>query len=187
MAAARRQQRAVNGVEALVERPDGTRTPFIVYPAPLRENPRVFVNLLVDISGRKESEAHARAVLAQLIHREQNEIQTIQSLLAGAQREAGSSEAKDVLADTARRVGALAAAQHAIDRHGGGIFAAESFLEALCRTAAQNFGRTLDIHVEHVSGSLPNSAALPLAIIVNELVTNSVKFTRARSTSPRAS
>jgi two-component sensor histidine kinase len=178
MTVARKEQRALPGLETLIERPDGTRTPFIIYPAPLPGSPRSFINLLVDISTRKESEAHTRALLSQLIHREKNEIQTIQSLLAGALREAQSSEARDVLADTARRVGALAAAQNAIDRHGGGIFAAESLLEALCRNAAQSFGRILDIHVERASGALPNRAALPLAIIVNELVTNSVKHAR---------
>src|SRR5207302_7547147 len=77
--------------------------------------------------------------------------------------------------DTARRVGALAAAQNSIDHKGGGSFAAESLLESLCRNATQSFGRKLDLHVERASGLLPNRVAQPLAIIVNELVTNSVK------------
>lgn len=178
MAIARKERRAIHGVEALIERADGTRKSFIIYSAPLREGSATFLNLLVDISERKESEAHARAVLAQLIHREKNEIQTIQSLLAGAQRESGSSEAKEVLADTARRIGAVAAAQNAIDRKGGSIFAADILLESVCRNAAQSFGRALDIRVDGASGSLPDRTALPLAIIINELVSNSVKHAK---------
>src|SRR5438105_13383190 len=156
MVVARKQRRAIRGVEALIERTDGTRRPFIAYPTPLPRNSEIFLNLLVDIAERKESEAHARAALSELIHREKNEIQIIQSLLAGAQRETGSSQATEVLADTARRVGAIAAAQNVTDRKGGGSFAPESLLESFCRNANQSFGRKLDIHVEGASGSLPN-------------------------------
>src|SRR5437588_11466195 len=106
------------------------------------------INLLVDITQRKESEHHSRALLDQLIHREKNEIQTIQSLLAGAEREAGSSEAKKLLADTLRRVGAVTAAQNAIGGQGGATFAVQSLLEALCRNSTQSFGRKLDIAVD---------------------------------------
>src|SRR5256885_11291201 len=37
MAIARKEQRASHGVEALIERADGTRKPFIIYSAPLRK------------------------------------------------------------------------------------------------------------------------------------------------------
>lgn len=39
MAVALKEGRAVRGAEAIAERPDGTRVPFIPYPMPLRDAP----------------------------------------------------------------------------------------------------------------------------------------------------
>lgn len=166
-----------SGTEVLLQKADGARISVIIHAKPIRRAKGSIsgtVNLLVDISNRKESEAQSRALLGQFIHREKNEIQTIQSLLAGAQREAHSAEAKEVLAGTVRRVGAIAAAKNVMDR-AGGHYPAQALLESLCRHANQSFGRTLDITAEASAASLPNRTALPLAIIINELVDNSVK------------
>lgn len=59
MAIALRQREAVRGLEAVAERPDGTRIPFIPYPTPLFDSSGALVgavNMLVDISERKRSE-----------------------------------------------------------------------------------------------------------------------------------
>jgi len=60
MALALKQRRPIRGVEAIAERPDGTRVPFIPYPTPLFDSSGALtgaVNMLVDISARKQSEA----------------------------------------------------------------------------------------------------------------------------------
>ena len=60
MAVAVREARAVHGGEAVAERPDGTRVPFAAYPTPLRDAAGTIIgalNVLVDISGRKSTEA----------------------------------------------------------------------------------------------------------------------------------
>ena len=60
MAVALKEQRAVRGVEAIAERPDGTRVPFMPYPMPLRDEVGKLVgavNVLVDISDRKAAQA----------------------------------------------------------------------------------------------------------------------------------
>ena len=166
-----------SGTEVLLQKADGARISVIIHAASIRRadgSVSGTVNLLVDISNRKEAEAKSRALLGQFIHREKNEIQTIQSLLASAQREAHSAEAKELLAGTVRRVGAIAAAKNVMDR-AGGHYPAQGLLEALCRHANQSFGRTLDITTEPTAASLPNRTALPLAIIINELVANSAK------------
>jgi two-component sensor histidine kinase len=168
---------SADGVEVLLQNADGERTPIIAYADPIHcEDGSISgaVNLLVDISNRKEAEARSRALLSQFIHREKNEIQTIQSLLTGAQREAQNEEAKEVLAHTVRRVGAIAAVQNVVDR-AGGKYPAQGLLEVLCRHSNQSFGRKLDIRAEPTTLSLPNGTALPLAIIINELVSNSVE------------
>ena len=63
MAIALKEKRAVRGMEAIAERPDGTRVPFIPYPTPLRNAEGEIigaVNMLVDISERKRSEEIAQ-------------------------------------------------------------------------------------------------------------------------------
>jgi PAS domain S-box-containing protein len=59
MAVALKEGRAVRGVEAIIERPDGSRRWFLPYPTPLRDHEgRITggINMLVDITERKQAE-----------------------------------------------------------------------------------------------------------------------------------
>jgi len=59
MARALKEDRPIRGGEAIAERPDGTRVPFMAYPTPLHDaSGRLVgaVNMLVDVSGAKEAE-----------------------------------------------------------------------------------------------------------------------------------
>ncbi|CAN7623073.1 PAS domain S-box protein [Phenylobacterium sp. LjRoot219] len=59
MALAIKQKRPIRGVEAVAERPDGVRVPFIPYPTPLFASSGALigaVNMLVDITDRKRAE-----------------------------------------------------------------------------------------------------------------------------------
>src|SRR5262245_17169039 len=75
MAMALQQKRPIRGVEAVAERPDGTRVPFFPYPTPLFDaNGRLTgaINMLVNISERKQAEdalAEREAQLAVLVER----------------------------------------------------------------------------------------------------------------------
>ena len=63
MALAIREDRPIRGVEAIAERPDGTRVPFLPYPTPLHDaSGKVVgaVNMLVDITERKKAEETLR-------------------------------------------------------------------------------------------------------------------------------
>ena len=69
MAMALHQGRPIRGMEAIAERPDGTRVPFIPYPTPMfDESGRLTgaVNMLVDISELKRAEADLAERQAQL-------------------------------------------------------------------------------------------------------------------------
>jgi PAS domain S-box-containing protein len=69
MAIALKTGQAIRGAEAIAERPDGTRVPFIPYPTPLRDgagNLVGAVNMLVNITDRKLAEA-ARQRLAAIV------------------------------------------------------------------------------------------------------------------------
>src|SRR5258708_40079785 len=63
MAIALRANRPVRGMEAVAERPDGTRVPFIAFPTPLHDAAGTLVgavNMLVDITERKAAEEGLR-------------------------------------------------------------------------------------------------------------------------------
>jgi PAS domain S-box-containing protein len=74
MALALREKRPIRGMEAIAERPDGTRVPFIPYPTPLFDAAGTLigaVNALVDITERhaaekkiRDSEARYRGIAA---------------------------------------------------------------------------------------------------------------------------
>jgi PAS domain S-box-containing protein len=63
MALALKEKRPIRGMEAIAERPDGTRVPFIPYPTPLFDASGALigaVNTLVDITERYEAEQRIR-------------------------------------------------------------------------------------------------------------------------------
>jgi PAS domain S-box-containing protein len=67
MAVTLREDRPVRGLEAIAERPDGTRAAFIPYPTPLHDaSGRLVgaVNMLIDISDRRDAERAAQQLSA---------------------------------------------------------------------------------------------------------------------------
>ena len=69
MAVALKEDRAIRGEQAILERPDGTRIPFAPYPTPLRDASGKLigaVNMLVDISERQAAD-DARGYLAAIV------------------------------------------------------------------------------------------------------------------------
>src|SRR5690349_792767 len=67
MAMALTQKKPIRGIEAVAERPDGVRVPFIPFPTPLFDVSGALtgaVNLLVDISERKQAEQDGRRLAA---------------------------------------------------------------------------------------------------------------------------
>ena len=67
MAMALKEKRSNRGMEAVAERPDGVRVPFIAYPTLLYDNSGAIigaVNMLVDITDRKRAEEDAQRLAA---------------------------------------------------------------------------------------------------------------------------
>jgi PAS domain S-box-containing protein len=104
-----KEGRAVAGQEALVERPDGTRVPFMAFPSPLRDATGKVVgavNMFVDITERKRSEEMAQR-LASIIESSDDAIisksldGTITSWNNGAERLFGYT-AKEIIGKPVR-------------------------------------------------------------------------------------
>jgi PAS domain S-box-containing protein len=179
MAVALKEGRPIRNAEAVAERPDGTRVPFIPYPTPLRDakgNVVGAINMLVDVSERKQAETQQRVLFNELNHRVKNNMQMLQSLLRLAGKQTDNPEAQRVLSDASGRIAAMAAAQQILYATTDATrFSAEQFLAAVCRTARQVFSPNVNITCEAEQVELANDVAMPLALILNELLTNSVK------------
>jgi two-component sensor histidine kinase len=178
MAIALKERRPIRGVEAMAQRPDGTLFPFLPFPTPLRDSEGEVVgavNMLVDISERKQSETQQRILLDELNHRVKNNMQMLCGLLETAEREA-SPEAQAVLKDASRRVAAMAAAQQVLYSSAAATtFNASDFLHAVGKSAQQAFDEHIALKIEASSGYLSNDVSMPLALILNELLTNAAK------------
>ncbi len=84
MAVALKERRPVRGAEAVAERPDGSRIPFIPFPTPLFDDTGDLVgavNVLVDISERKKAEEQLRLMAREIDHRSRNLAATVHALI----------------------------------------------------------------------------------------------------------
>lgn len=145
----------------------------------------VFLISLLVSSARRNAElavqnaelAHHRAVLLrELQHRVKNNLQMLSSVVSFAAGKA-SPELRPQFDDVARRIAAIARAHEQIGAGGDpSRLDLARYVEELCRTAGTAFGRDgirLRTELAPVSGDL--DTALPLGLIVNELVTNAYK------------
>jgi PAS domain S-box-containing protein len=96
MATALKTGEPVRGSEKVAERPDGTRIPILPYPTPLRDGDGKMigaVNMLVDVSERKEAEEQKSVLLRELAHRVNNSFALILAMTHQSLRTASSPEA----------------------------------------------------------------------------------------------
>jgi PAS domain S-box-containing protein len=179
MAIALKEGRAIRNAEVIAERPDGTRVPFIPYPTLLRDaHGKVVgaINMLVDISERRQAETQQRMLLRELNHRVKNNMQMLQSLLYAAAKKTRNVEAAEILDEASKRITAMAAAQRVLyATTDATTFQADEFLDAVCQSVQQTLPPEITILRAPASGELSNDTAMPLALILNELLTNAAK------------
>ena len=124
----------------------------------------------------EEALADKEILLRELHHRAKNNIQVIQALFSAAQREAESEEVKRFLEATRRRLLAMGAAQQLMyHSEKMRVISAGTFIKQLCEAVGTTFGSDVRLQVTASEGELSNEAAFPLALIVNELLTNAFK------------
>jgi two-component sensor histidine kinase len=115
-------------------------------------------------------------MLDELNHRLKHTLQILMRLLQLAWRKTENEQARDVLLDTRRRVGAMRTAyQISYSVHNSTDISSRSFLEAVCANARAFFAKQVSINREAAIGSLPKEIAVPLALALNELLTNAAK------------
>jgi two-component sensor histidine kinase len=98
-------------------------------------------------------------------------------LLQIAWSKTDSAEAREVLSDTSRRIGAMGTAQQLFySVHNSTDVSGQKLLDAVCANASAFFGKEVSIKYEATAGFLPKETAVPLALALNELLTNAAKY-----------
>ena len=175
MAVALKENRAIRGVEAVAERPDGTRVPFTPYPTPLHDaegNLIGAINMLVDITERKQAEDRQKNLIDELNHRVKNTLATVQSLASQTARNA--QDAKDGYTRFEARLLALSRAHDLLTkRHWGltplGVLAQE----VLVPVFGHDSGRVV---IAGDAIEVDTRVALNLTMTLNELAINALKY-----------
>jgi two-component sensor histidine kinase len=122
----------------------------------------------------KEALRERDLLLRELNHRVKNNLQMLLSMLSSARSGARHAETRAILERACSRVAAIGAAQNVFYRAGVGSIAAADFLDEVCRTVMRTLGEhelVLDIAPAELSSDL----AAPVALMLNELITNAVK------------
>jgi two-component sensor histidine kinase len=110
-------------------------------------------------------------------HRLKNDLQILVRLLESGYRKARSSEAREVLSDAIRRIGAIGSAQRAYYcARGSTDVNGQDLVSAICANARTLFGSDVSINCKAARGNLPKETAMPLALIINELLMNAAKY-----------
>jgi two-component sensor histidine kinase len=131
-----------------------------------------------DFQGPRAEIAELREqLLDELNHRLKNNLQILYGFLQIAQHKTNNAEAREVLSDTSRRIGAMGAAQQVFySVRDSTDISGQSFIEAVCANARAFFSNDVSIDCDATTGSLPKETAVPLALALNELLTNAAKY-----------
>ena len=125
---------------------------------------------------RTETISLSEQLLDEWNHRLKNNLQILVRLLESGYRKARSSEAREVLSDAIRRTGAIGTAQRAYYcARGSTDVNGQDLVNAVCANARILFGSDVSIDCKTARGNLPKETAMPLALIINELLMNAVK------------
>jgi len=174
MAVALIENSAIQGAEALAERPDGTRVPFLAYPAPLRNSAGELigaVNMLVDITERKVAEDHRQLLLNELNHRVKNTLATVQSIAAQSFRRDASNQSYQWFEG---RLIALSKAHDVLSRENWQAADLRDVIEqAVAPFRVDGLQRFVS---EGPAQRLRPKQALALAMALHELCTNASKY-----------
>ena len=123
------------------------------------------------------SERTKDLLLRELHHRTKNNMAIMAALLRTQARASRSAETRSALVAAARRVGVMSSLQEFLRPSStvGSIALSEYLHEFTMRTEELRADTTVNLTVSAESIEVPEQMALPVGIIVNELVTNSLK------------
>ena len=174
MAVALREGRPLRGMEAIAERPDGTRVPFVPYPTPFYDKDGKLagaINMLVDITDRKKAEAQQKVLIDELNHRVKNTLATVQSLARQSAKHALDLEHFGETFES--RIMALAKAHDLLTMRNWSNAPLQDLLAGIVAPYGDDANR---LRLEGTEIELAPRAALLVTMVLSELATNAAKY-----------
>ncbi len=117
------------------------------------------------------------ATIREIHHRVKNNLQTIQSLLQLQARRLATGEAKDAVAQSARRIGSIAIVHETLATDATDEVDFDTVVRRVVRMVEEGFAspdRPVRVTVDGGLGELHGETAMPLAVALVELVQNAV-------------
>lgn len=149
---------------------------------PLRDSTERFGALVLcrDVSElrRREQELVTKdATIREIHHRVKNNLQTVAALLRMQSRRMKSEDGKQGLEQAMRRVATIALVHETLSQGLSQSVDFDELIDRQFRLAAEVASPSQTVHTERegVFGELPSDFATPLALVINELVTNAVE------------
>ncbi|MGE0152821.1 MAG: sensor histidine kinase [Reyranellaceae bacterium] len=140
--------------------------------------PRKLVGVNVDITTRKEAEQHRELLFHELNHRVKNNFQVVASLLRMQAGRVEDSVAREHLNNAMRRVITMADVHSSLYK-AGHIDTVDfaDYMRDLCEKIANSvlLNSRVKCHVRAETAVLKVDRAIPLGLVINELVMNSIK------------
>jgi len=128
----------------------------------------------------KQSLKEKEVLLAEIHHRVKNNLAVIIGLLELQHHNLDSKEAKDALRDSQMRINSMAMIHEKLYQSESladldfGIYIKE-LVEVIVKSHSKN-GKKVDVKMKSDPVKLPVSKAIPCGLIINEIVTNSMKY-----------
>ena len=173
MAIALKEGRPVRDAEAIAERPDGTQRWFIPYPTPLRDpSGRLTgaINMLVDITERKEAEQRQKLLLDELNHRVKNTLASVQSVVVQAAKSARNVD--EFRHAVEGRILAMSRAHDQLSRRSW----ADAELHELLTACIAPYLSKANVALDGVHTIVAPRVGLMLCMAIHELATNAAKY-----------
>ena len=141
------------------------------------------IGTAIDISVHKQAEAlvqramdHQEVLIREVSHRVKNSLQLVGSLL-GLQARTAAPEVRRAILDAQMRIGTVAKVHDHLWRQSDvSIVDLAKFLRDLCDNLRSTAPANHSLVCEAASILLPTDRAIPLGLLVNELVTNAFKY-----------
>ncbi len=166
-------------------RPDGTRVAVYLADAMLPGSSEQIVAFVLDITDRKTAEARVAAslqekevLLREIHHRVKNNLQIISSLLQLQSNEVQDARVLEKLRESQSRIHSMALIHERLyQSQNFARIAMEGYVRDLAASLFRSYnasGISLSLHVADLS--LPLDRAIPCGLILNELMTNALKY-----------